>query len=134
MAALGFIAMAALTALRVPGALIIVILAISAIGMLLGISPFNGIAALPPDPSPTLLQLDIGGALDIGLVSIVFTFLFVDLFDTAGTLIGVSHRAGLLDKERSEEHTSELQSLMRISYAVFCLKKNKYSIYIKDKT
>src|SRR3546814_14392610 len=101
MAALGFIAMAALTALRVPGALIIVILAISAIGMLLGISSFNGIASLPPDPSPTLLQLDIGGALEIGLISIVFTFLFVDLFDTAGTLIGVSHRAGLLETGRA---------------------------------
>jgi adenine/guanine/hypoxanthine permease len=99
LAALGFIAMAGLVALRVPGALIIVILAVSVIGMLLGISPFNGITSLPPDPSPTLLQLDIAGALEVGLITIVFTFLFVDLFDTAGTLIGVSHRAGLLDRE-----------------------------------
>jgi AGZA family xanthine/uracil permease-like MFS transporter len=99
LAALGFIAMAALTALRVHGALIIVILAVSVIGMVLGVSEFGGIVSLPPDPSPTLLQLDIAGALEVGLISIVFTFFFVDLFDTAGTLIGVAHRAGLLDKD-----------------------------------
>lgn len=99
LAALGFVAMAALTAMRVPGALIIVILAIAVIGMALGLSPFNGVASLPPSPMPTLLQLDIAGALEVGLITIVFTFLFVDLFDTAGTLVGVAHRAGLLDRE-----------------------------------
>lgn len=99
LASLGFVAMAVLVARRVPGALIIVILAVAALGMILGVSPFNGIVSLPPSPAPTLLQLDIAGALEVGLVSIVFTFLFVDLFDTAGTLVGVSHRAGLLDEQ-----------------------------------
>ena len=45
------------------------------------------------------MQLDIGSAMNIGLVSIVFAFLFVDLFDTSGTLIGAAHRGGLLDKD-----------------------------------
>ncbi len=48
-----------------------------------------------------LLALDLSGALDVGLISVVFTFLFVDLFDTTGTLVGVSHRAGLLDADGS---------------------------------
>ncbi len=48
---------------------------------------------------PTLLQLDIIGALDVGLVSVIFAFLFVDLFDTSGTLIGVAQRANLIDND-----------------------------------
>ncbi len=99
LAAIGFVAIAALTALRVPGALIIAILGVTAISILLGFSPFGGIASMPPDPSPTFLQLDIVGALNIGLIAVVFAFLFVDLFDTAGTLIGVAHRGGFLDKD-----------------------------------
>ena len=99
LAAFGFILTAVLTARRIPGALIIAILAVAALGMVLGVSEFGGVFALPPDPSPTFLQLDLAGALQIGLVAIVFAFLFVDLFDTAGTLVGVSARAGLLDKE-----------------------------------
>ena len=97
LATLGFVAMAAMAARRIPGSLIISILGVSVIGMVLGISEFQGIAAVPPDPTPTFLQLDIVGAMEIGLLTIVFAFLFVDLFDTAGTLVGVSSRAGLLD-------------------------------------
>ncbi|NBB81952.1 MAG: NCS2 family permease [Alphaproteobacteria bacterium] len=99
LAGLGFVLTAVLAARNIPGSLIIAILAVTLIGILLGESEFQGIFDLPPDPSPTFLQLDIAGALQIGLVSIVFAFLFVDLFDTAGTLVGVSARAGLLDDE-----------------------------------
>lgn len=99
LAAAGFILMVALDAKRVPGAIIIAILATTMAGVLLGVSEFKGIASLPPDPSPTFLQLDIAGALQVGLLAVVFAFFFVDLFDTAGTLVGVAHRAGLLDAE-----------------------------------
>ncbi len=99
LATIGFVAMAAMTWFRVPGALIIAILGVSLIGMVLGVSEFGGIASMPPDPMPTFLQLDIAGALNIGLIAVVFAFLFVDLFDTAGTLVGVAHRGGLLDKD-----------------------------------
>lgn len=99
LAAAGFILMVALDAKRVPGAIIIAILATTMAGVLLGVSAFQGIASLPPDPSPTFLQLDIAGALQVGLLAVVFAFFFVDLFDTAGTLVGVAHRAGLLDAQ-----------------------------------
>ncbi|EKE78103.1 NCS2 family permease [Oceanibaculum indicum] len=99
LAAAGFILMVALDAKRVPGAIIIAILATTMAGVLLGVTEFKGIASLPPDPSPTFLQLDIAGALQVGLLAVVFAFFFVDLFDTAGTLVGVAHRAGLLDAE-----------------------------------
>ena len=93
----GFFVIAALHHRRVPGAVVIGILAVSAAGILVGASEFKGIAAMPPSPAPTLLAMDIAGALDVTLAGVIFTFLFVDLFDTAGTLIGVAHRARLLD-------------------------------------
>ncbi|PVZ11360.1 MULTISPECIES: NCS2 family permease [unclassified Pseudomonas] len=99
LAALGFILIVGLEALRVRGAVLIGILAITVVSILLGYSRFKGITAMPPSLAPTFLQLDIKGALDIGLVSVIFAFLFVDLFDNSGTLIGVAKRAGLMGKD-----------------------------------
>lgn len=99
LACAGFIVMAALDRLRVPGAIIIAVLGTTALGIALGVSAFNGIVSAPPSLAPTFLKMDIAGAFEVGLISVVFAFLFVDLFDTAGTLVGVAHRAGLLDSE-----------------------------------
>lgn len=95
----GFVVIVALDRLQVTGSIVIGILAVTVLAMLLGQAQYGGIVSLPPSPAPVLFQLDIAGALKIGLISIVFAFLFVDLFDTAGTLVGVLHRAGLLDKD-----------------------------------
>ena len=97
LALLGFCAIVALSARRVPGAAIIGMLGVSAAGLALGVSEWQGIASLPPDPTPTLLALDLAGALQAGMVAVILTFLIVDLFDTTGTLIGVAHQARLLD-------------------------------------
>jgi len=99
LAMFGFVVIVALERHRVPGAVILGILATTAVGLMFGVSEWKGLVDLPPDPTPTLLQLDLVGALQVGLVAIVFTFLFVDLFDTAGTLIGLAHRAKLLDAD-----------------------------------
>ena len=98
LACAGFIVMVALDRLAVPGAIIIAVLATAIAGILLGISPFAGIVDTPPSLAPIFLQLDLRGALDIGIATVVFVFLFVDLFDNTGTLVGVAHRAGLLDE------------------------------------
>ncbi|MDE0082992.1 MAG: NCS2 family permease [Gammaproteobacteria bacterium] len=95
---LGFCAIVALSAKRVPGAAIIGMLGVTLIGLPFGISEWQGIASLPPDPSPTLLALDIPSVLRANMVAVVLTFLMVDLFDTTGTLIGVAHQAELLDE------------------------------------
>jgi len=97
LAAIGFIAILALDRVRVPGAILITVLGVTVIGVLSGVSPFNGVVSTPPSLAPTLLQLDIAGALELGLITVVFAFFFVDLFDTVGTLVGVFTRAGLLD-------------------------------------
>ncbi len=99
LACVGFFVMVGLDAMRVRGAIMIAILGVTAIGIIFGYSPFNGIASMPPSLAPTFLKMDVAGALSLGLVAVVFAFLFVDLFDNAGTLIGLAHRAGFLDKE-----------------------------------
>ena len=96
LAAIGLVMMAALDAWKVPGAIIISILAVTVVGLLTGLTEWGGIAAAPPSIAPTFLAMDLGGALEKGVIIIVFTFLFVDFFDNTGTLIGVAHRAGLL--------------------------------------
>ena len=98
LACAGFIVMVALDRLAVPGAIIIAILATALAGILFGVSPFAGIIDTPPSLAPTFLQLDLRGAFDIGIATVIFVFLFVDLFDNTGTLVGVAHRAGLLDE------------------------------------
>jgi len=96
LAAIGFLLMVALDSRRVPGAIIIGILAVTAAGIALGIGSFGGIVSLPPSIAPVFLKLDVVGALEIGLIAIVFTFFFVDVFDNTGTLVGLAHKAGLV--------------------------------------
>ncbi|UQY42807.1 NCS2 family permease [Erwinia sp. PK3-005] len=99
LAMLGFIIIVVLEARRVTGAVLIGILVVTFISMGLGLSPFAGVFSAPPSIAPTFLQLDIKGALDVSLVSVIFAFLFVDVFDNSGTLIGVTKRAGLADEQ-----------------------------------
>jgi AGZA family xanthine/uracil permease-like MFS transporter len=99
LAVLGFIVMAALDTRRVPGSILIGILAAAIAGALLGLSTFSGIVSLPPSIAPVFLKLDVVKALEIGLIAIVFTFFFVDVFDNTGTLIGVAHKAGLVNPD-----------------------------------
>ena len=98
LALLGFCLIVALSARGVPGAALLGMLGVSAAGIAFGVSEWQGIASLPPNPAPALLALDIAGALQVGMIAIILTFLIVDLFDTTGTLIGVAHQARLLDE------------------------------------
>ncbi|ATP30040.1 guanine permease [Chromobacterium violaceum] len=99
LAILGFFLIVALEYRKVPGSIIIGILVVTVLSIALGLSPFKGIVAPVPSMAPTFMAMDIKGALNAGLIGVIFVFFFVDLFDTTGTLVGVSHRAGLLDKD-----------------------------------
>jgi AGZA family xanthine/uracil permease-like MFS transporter len=92
----GFLLIAVLNLRRVRGAILIGILVTTAAGALLGLLPYSGIVAAPPSLSPTLLKLDIAGALKPEFGEVVFVFLFLAVFDTVGTLIGVTTQAGLM--------------------------------------
>lgn len=96
LAILGFFIIMALEARRVPGSVIISILFITFISILFNITNFKGVMSMPPSLAPTFLQLDIAGAFQVGMIVIIFSFLFVDLFDNSGTLIGVAKNSGLM--------------------------------------
>lgn len=99
LAALGFILIAILSIRQVPGAIIIGIMVITLTALALGEVQYAGLVSAPPSLAPTFLQLDIVGALDVAMTSVIIAFLFVNLFDTAGTLLGVASRAGLVDEQ-----------------------------------
>lgn len=95
----GFFVITALSHLRVTGAVMIGILGVTVLSMLLGHNDYNGVMSMPPSLAPTFMAMDVAGAFNVAMFSVIFAFLFVDLFDTSGTLIGVAHRGGLLDKD-----------------------------------
>jgi len=99
LAGFSFLSIAILSIRRVPGAIIIGILSVTSIAIAMGLVEFNGLIAAPPSLAPTLMQLDIVGAFDVAMISVIIAFLFVNLFDTAGTLLGVANRAGLIDEQ-----------------------------------
>ena len=99
MAAFGFILIAGLSVRNIPGAIIIGVLTITLLALAFGFVEYQGLVDYPPDVSSTFLQLDILGALDVAMVAVIASFLFVNLFDTAGTLLGVANRANLVDNQ-----------------------------------
>ncbi|WP_274585119.1 NCS2 family permease [Neisseria leonii] len=96
LALLGFVLVVALDYFRVRGAMILTILLITVLSALLGLTEFKGVVAAVPSLAPTFMQMDFSGLLNGSLIAVVFVFFLVDLFDSTGTLVGVSHRAGLL--------------------------------------
>src|SRR5262249_24453569 len=94
----GFVLIAALNHRRLIGGTLIGILAVSVVGLPPGLAPFGGVVSMPPSLVPTLLQLDFSREAELTFIIVVFSFLFIDVFYDAGTLIGVTHRAGLLDE------------------------------------
>ena len=99
LAILGFVLIAALNARNILGGTLIGILVVTIIGIPLNLVTYSGVVSLPPSLMPTLLQLDFSRMFEQTALVVIFTLLLVDFFDTAGTLIGVAHRGGLLDKD-----------------------------------
>jgi AGZA family xanthine/uracil permease-like MFS transporter len=98
----GIMITAILMALRVNGAILWGIIAAAVLGIPLGVvTPPASLFQLPHISvwKPVLFKLDISGALALGILDVVFAFLFVDMFDTVGTLIGVAKQANFLDKD-----------------------------------
>ncbi|MDR1414464.1 MAG: NCS2 family permease [Odoribacteraceae bacterium] len=91
----GLVLTAVLLARGVKGALLLGMLATTVAGIPAGITRYDGLASLPPSLAPTFLQFDFSGVFTVEMAMVVFTFLFVDIFDTLGTLVGVSVKAGL---------------------------------------
>lgn len=95
LAGLCFLMIGVLSHYRVFGAILISILTVTFIGWAAGIVEYGGLVSMPPSLAPTLLAMDVAGAFDVAMISVILAFLFVNMFDTAGTLMGVAHRAKL---------------------------------------
>ena len=104
LALLTFILMIALDKLKIPGAIVLSILATTIIGLIIGVAQFQGIVSPIPSMSPTFLQLDFSALGSSLFLIVVFTILFVDFFDTAGTLTSVANLSGKIDKDGKVEN------------------------------
>lgn len=102
LATIGFFLIVTLDRLKIKGAILIGILAVTVLSFYFGGNTFHGIVSMPPSLAPTLFKLDIMGALSVGILNVVLVFFLVELFDATGTLMGVANRAGLLVNGRME--------------------------------
>ena len=113
---IGFVLIVVLDKLKVPGAILIGIVAVTVASFFFGGNQFRGVFSAPPSIAPTFLQLDIKTALSRGLLSVILVFFLVELFDATGTLMGVAKRAGLLVPGKMDRLN---KSLMADSGAIF---------------
>ena len=104
LALLTFTLMIALDKLKIPGAIVISILATTIIGFVFGVAQFQGVASSIPSMSPTFMQLDFSSLGSSLFLIVIFTILFVDFFDTAGTLTSVANLSGKIDKDGNVEN------------------------------
>lgn len=99
LAGLGLLLIIALDYRKVPGAIVIGMIAISVVAALLGETQFHGLIGEPHSMSELFLAMDFSRVLEATMISVVLAFVFVDLFDTSGTLMATASKAGLTDKD-----------------------------------
>lgn len=107
LAAFGILLSAVLLIKKVTGALLIGILVTTVIGIPLGVTHFTSVLDVPPSIAPVVMKFEWNNVLSIDMAICVLTFLFIDMFDTIGTLLGVSHRAGMVDEKGNIPHLTE---------------------------
>ena len=96
---IGFLITSVLVILNVKGGMLLGIIATTLIGIPMGVTNFNGVMSTPPSIAPIFCKFEWGQILSWDMVAIVFTFLFIDMFDTIGTVVGVSVKSGMVDKD-----------------------------------
>ena len=99
LALIGLVITSVLIIKKVKGDLLIGIIVTALIGIPMGITQMKGFASLPPSIEPIFFKFDFSQVFTFDMMIVVFTFLFVDIFDTLGTLVGVSRKANMLDKD-----------------------------------
>ncbi|MBQ0094851.1 MAG: NCS2 family permease [Bacteroidaceae bacterium] len=99
LAVIGLIISCTLAMLHVRGGVLIGILVTAVIGIPMGITQFGGIVSAPPSIAPIFCQFEWHNILSWDMLAVVFTFLFIDMFDTMGTVIGVSQKAGFVKED-----------------------------------
>lgn len=98
LALIGIFITGLLVVLNVKGGILWGILATTLIGIPMGVTQFNGITSVPPSIAPIFFQFEFHNIFTWDMLIVVFTFLFIDMFDTIGTVVGVSMKAGMVDE------------------------------------
>ena len=96
---IGIVLTSVLVIKNVPGSLLIGILATALIGIPMGVTHFSGVVDTPPSVAPLFCQFEFHHIFTFDMLVVVFTFLFIDMFDTMGTLVGVCTKAGMMQKD-----------------------------------
>lgn len=96
---LGFFIIAILASRNIHAAVLVSIIVTTLLGWLLGDVHYNGIVSAPPSISTVVGHVDLAGSFNLGLAGVIFSFMLVNLFDSSGTLIGVTDKAGLADEK-----------------------------------
>ena len=112
---IGLVISGVLVVLQVPGGILIGILATAIIGMFVkdpatgvALTSFSGVVSTPPSVSPIFMKFEWTNVLSLDMLAVVFTFIFVDLFDTMGTVIGVSQKAGMIDENGKIDNSEKI--------------------------
>lgn len=99
LAIIGLLLTSVLVILKVRGGMLLGILVTTIIGIPMGVTHFNGLLSTPPSISSIFCQFEWSQIFSWDMVAIVFTFLFIDMFDTIGTVVGVSVKSGMVDEK-----------------------------------
>lgn len=129
---IGTMLTAILLILRVKGALLVGILLTTLIGIPMGITHFGGVFSMPPSIEPILFQFDFENIFSKEMVIVVFTFLFVDIFDTIGTLVGVSTKAGMIKNGKIPNIKKAFMADAIATTAGACLGTSTVTTYVES--
>lgn len=133
LAAVGIILTAALVTLKVKGAMLISILVITLVGIPLGVTNFTGVVSAPPSIEPIFCQFEWTQIFSWDMLVVVFIFLFLDMFDTMGTIVGVALKADMIDKDGKIDGLSKIFMADAIATtAGACLGTNTTTTYIES--
>ena len=107
LALIGLVITGFLYAKNVPGAILIGILVTMLIGIPMGVTEFRGVISQPESIAPIFCKFEFNNIFTLDMLVVVFTFLFIDMFDTVGTLVGVCTKAGMVDEKGNIKRIKE---------------------------
>lgn len=130
---IGLFITAALVVLKVRGGILIGMLATTVIGLPMGITQLGGFVSLPHSVAPLFMQFEWGQVLSVDMLVVLCTFLFIDMFDTIGTVVGVSVKSGMVDKDGRVENINQVLMADAVATtAGACLGASTTTTYIES--
>ncbi len=133
LALIGIFITGLLVVLNVKGGILWGILVTSLIGIPMGVTQFNGVASVPPSIEPIFFQFEFHNIFTWDMLIVVFTFLFIDMFDTIGTVVGVSMKAGMVDENGKIDKIGRILMADAVATTVgSCLGASTTTTYIES--